>query len=99
MANTGSVHTDPVFKGLTRPAMLFGVGFTFAGMNVVISVASYIMTKELLFLFVLLPVVHSVGYVISFSEPLFLELFIIRSSKCSRCRNKAYHGANSYDIS
>ena len=98
MSNKGSLTTDPVFKGLTRPAMLFGVGFTFAGLNVVISVASYIMTKNLIFLLVLLPTVHIIGYVISFSEPLFLELFLIRNSKCSKCKNKSYHGVNSYDI-
>ena len=98
MANTGSLTTDPVFKGLTRPAMLFGVGFTFAGLNVIVSVSSYILTKKLMFILILLPSVHTIGYIISFNEPLFVELFLIRSQKCSKCRNKVYHGANSYNI-
>ncbi|OJH33164.1 Type IV secretory pathway, VirB3-like protein [Wolbachia endosymbiont of Armadillidium vulgare] len=28
--STGSIQTDQLFKGLTRPAMLFGVSYMFA---------------------------------------------------------------------
>ncbi|ETO91782.1 MAG: type IV secretion system protein VirB3 [Candidatus Xenolissoclinum pacificiensis L6] len=97
--STGTLETDSLFKGLTRPAMLFGVSFTFTGMNAMLTLSLFIFTKNVFVLVFLLPVIHTIGYVVCFSEPLFMELFIIRNQKCNKCRNVSYHGANSYDMS
>ncbi|AHX11746.1 putative type IV secretion system protein VirB3 [Neorickettsia helminthoeca str. Oregon] len=45
-----------------------------------------------------MPVIHGIGYAICFNEPLFLELFLVRNQKCMKCKNRAYHNGNSYDV-
>jgi type IV secretion system protein VirB3 len=94
--NAGSVSTDPLFIGLTRPTMIFGVSFKFFFLNFFVSVIAYINSPGIKIIFIGLAL-HLVGYIICFKEPLFLELYMKRAEKCSRCRNKMYHGANSYD--
>lgn len=98
MGDSGHLLNDPLSKGLTRPAMVLGVSFTFCGINLVVSMLVYILSKNLLVVLLMIPLIHGVGYVICFTEPLFMELFMIKSKKCNRCRNKFYHGGNSYDI-
>lgn len=93
----GKLSIDPLFMGLTRPAMLFGVSYSFVIMNGFSCLAYFIMTSQLMALFVMLPLGHLVGYMICFKEPLFIELFVVRQSKCRRCSNRFFHGANSYD--
>lgn len=92
------VQVDSLFIGLTRPPMLFGVSYMFALLNGMISMLGYVSTTDFRFLAVMFPV-HALGYYICSKEPLFIELFKVRAEKCSRCRNRFYHGANSYDPS
>lgn len=99
MADTGHLKSDQLFKGLTRPSMLFGVSFTFCMLNLMVSLISYIISKQLIVLFGLMPAMHAIGYIICFQEPLFMELFIIKTQKCMKCKNRFYHGANSYYMS
>lgn len=88
--------TDPLFLGLTRPPMLFGVSYFFAVINVMTCMIAYIGTTQFKYMAFMVPI-HAVSYYICAKEPLFIELFRVRGEKCSRCRNKMYHGANSYD--
>lgn len=97
MAGTGSLKSDPLFVGLTRPPMFFGVSYMFAMMNGMASMMYYIATTDFKFIIILIGV-HMIAYVICFKEPLFLELFLIKSQKCSVCKNRFYYGANSYDV-
>lgn len=97
MSGTGSLKADPLFLGLTRPTMIFGVSFKFVMMNVLVSFISFIQTANFIYMLVLLPGLHGIAYLICFKEPLFLELYILKFSKCNKCKNKLYHGANSYD--
>lgn len=98
MANTGELEVDMVFLGLTRPSMLFGVSYTV--------VLAYFFTCMMYFVatsdfrgFLVMPLCHGIGYVLSEKEPLFLELFMIKQQKCNRCKNRFYHGmTNSYDV-
>lgn len=98
MANTGNVKTDQLFKGLTRPAMLFGVSYTFCIFNLLMMVMFFVFLEDLRVLFILGPIIHGLGYIASTKEPLFIELFMIKMQKCSKCLNRFYHGTNSYDI-
>lgn len=98
MANTGNVKTDQLFKGLTRPAMLFGVSYMFSIFNLLIVVMFFVFLEDLRVILILGPVIHAVGYIASTKEPLFIELFMIKTQKCSKCVNRFYHGTNSYDI-
>ncbi|WFW29846.1 MAG: VirB3 family type IV secretion system protein [Wolbachia endosymbiont of Menacanthus eurysternus] len=94
----GNIQTDQLFKGLTRPAMLFGVSYMFAILNVLICMLIFINLNDFRTFLVLFGI-HGFGYVASTKEPLFIELFIIKLGKCSKCLNRFYHKANSYDIS
>ena len=96
MSEKGSVRTDSVFLGLTRPPMLFGVSYTYALLNGLICMIAYIVNSDFRYMLLMLPI-HGIGYYICSKEPLFIELFKIKSEKCSKCRNRFYHGANSYD--
>ncbi|QKX02075.1 type IV secretion system protein VirB3 [Wolbachia endosymbiont of Dirofilaria (Dirofilaria) immitis] len=95
--STGSIQTNQLFKGLTRPAMLFGVSYMFAILNILICMLIFINTNDFR-TFLMLFGVHGLGYIASTKEPLFIELFMVKLRKCSRCSNRLYHGANSYDI-
>ena len=94
----GQLQADPLFVGLTRPPMLFGVSYTFALLNGFLSMISYISFNDFKYLAMMFPI-HMVGYYLCSKEPLFIELFRIKGEKCSRSRNRFYHGANSYDPS
>ncbi|WP_253299762.1 type IV secretion system protein VirB3 [Wolbachia endosymbiont of Chironomus riparius] len=96
--STGSIETDQLFKGLTRPAMLFGVSYMFAILNVMICMVIFINSSDLRIILLLLPTIHGMGYIASAKEPLFIELFMVKMQKCSKCLNRFYYGANSYDI-
>lgn len=97
MASTGKIKSDPLFVGLTRPTMFLGVSYLFVLANCFFCILYFINTSDFIGLFVALPSIHLIGYLISFKEPLFIELFLIRARKCTKCRNRVFHGANSYD--
>lgn len=99
MAKTGSLTSDPLFIGLTRPPMIFGVSYKFVMMNVLISFVSFINTANFMIMLVFLPGLHGIAYIICFKEPLFLELWMLKLQKCNKCKNKFFHGyTNSYDV-
>lgn len=94
----GTVGTDPLFLGLTRPPMLLGVSYTFAALNAMISLLAFVITNKFFYLLVLLPCNHMVAWFICLKEPRALELLLAKTSKCNVCPNRMYHGGtNSYD--
>ena len=92
---SNDIEVDPLFVGLTRPSMLFGVSVQYAMLNMMISVTFFIQKSSLYILFLAL-VIHLIGYLLCFKEPRFMELYINYSSKCNQCSNKSFYGANSY---
>ena len=76
--------------------MLFGVSYSYFILNAGLNMVTYIMANDFRYL-VLAVVIHFIGFYICSKEPLFIDLFMVRSQKCARCKNKFYHGANSYD--
>jgi type IV secretion system protein VirB3 len=96
---SGSIGSDSLFLGLTRPPMLFGVSYTLATVNVMISLLAFILTNQFFYLLVLLPSIHGVCWMLCLKEPRAMELFLIRNSKCTLCKNRMYYGGtNSYDV-
>ena len=93
----GGLEIDPLFVGLTRPTLLFGVSQIFAVLNALICIGGYVMTNDLRWIPALI-VFHVLGFLACSKEPLWLELFMIKMQKCNKCRNKFFHGANSYDM-
>lgn len=98
MAETGRIKVDPLFVGLTRPTMFLGVSQGFVMLNAFINILYFIWSSNLLVIFTLV-FFHMIGYILCFKEPLFVELFMIKSQKCGYGYNGLfYHGANSYDM-
>lgn len=95
--NTGQVSMDPLFVGLTRPPMFLGVSFMFAILNGFVNIIAYINHPSIKVIFIAV-IVHLIGYIICFKEPLFLELYLKKGEKTTHCVNKSYYGANSYDL-
>jgi type IV secretion system protein VirB3 len=94
----GRIQSDPLFLGLTRPSMILGVTYVFAGMELLSSLALFIMTSNFIFLLVMLPTLHCIAYLICLKEPLSLEMVIMKTSHFMKCRNRTfYNGTNSYD--
>jgi len=98
MAHLGKVKLDPLFLGLTRPAMLFGVSYMYFGFNVLICLMYFVMTSD--FKIVLVAVaIHVFGMVITKKEPLAVEILMTRLTKCGGCRNRQFYGGvNSYSV-
>ena len=92
-----AIKNDPLFLGLTRPAMLFGVSFPFASLNGFCCLIYFILTNDFVG-FLILPFIHGIGYLICSKEPLAIELLMIKASKFSKCPNKSFYKANSYDV-
>lgn len=96
MDSENKVKADPLFVGLTRPPQLFGVSYTFFIVNGLLSMMLYIGTSNFKYIAMAVPI-HFIGFYFCSKEPLFIEIFKVRADKCSRCKNRFYHGANSYD--
>ena len=93
----GSVGSDPLFVGLTRPSMIFGVSIQYAMLNLMISITIFIQKTSIYIIFIA-AIVHLVGYLLCFKEPRFMELYLNYSAKCNSCPNRSYYGANSYSV-
>lgn len=96
-SGTGNVSTDPLFVGLTRPPMIFGVSFSFFFLNFFFSLMFYINHPGIAVIGIAISL-HVIGYIICFKEPLFMELYMNYASKCTKCSNRIYYGGNSYDV-
>lgn len=103
MAETGHLQADPLFQGLTRPAMIMGVSYMYFVINSVINMVIFINSSSMVYLFVVAPLVHGVGYLICLREPRAIELLMIKTSKCWKLapisKVRSFHGfTNSYDV-
>jgi type IV secretion system protein VirB3 len=92
-----NINSDPLFVGLTRPSMIFGVSVQFAMLNILMASTFFVMKSS----FKIIPVaflIHGIGYILCFKEPKFLELYMNKFQKCNQCSNKLYHKGNSYKV-
>ncbi len=97
MSEKGQLAKDPLFVGLTRPTMILGVSTGYAMVNMMITVVVFINYSS----FLIIPisvVVHLIGYIACFNEPRIVEIITNKLSKCNKCPNKTFHGANSYKV-
>lgn len=96
---SGKIGSDPLFLGLTRPSMILGVTYVFAGLNALTSLMFFVLTSNFVYLLIVLPTLHGIAYLICLKEPLTLEMIIMKTSNFMKCRNKSfYDGTNSYDV-
>ncbi|MBL3284643.1 Type IV secretion system protein VirB3 [Rickettsiales endosymbiont of Paramecium tredecaurelia] len=93
----GRLKTDPLFLGLTRPTMIFGVSLQYAMLNLALASVFFIQTESMKVL-ILSAFIHAIGYVIYFHEPRFLEIYMLRNQYFANCPNRLFYGANSYMV-
>jgi type IV secretion system protein VirB3 len=70
--NQGLV-ADPLFVGMTRPSMVWGVTYSAMMFNIIITSESFIMTKNLAWLLAFVPI-HGVLYLVCLYEPRYFDL-------------------------
>ena len=75
-ARNSGVTADPLFVGVTRPAMAFGVTYSAMLVNAVVTVELFLLTRNLLWLLVCVPV-HGVFWLLCLSEPRFFDLALL----------------------
>ena len=93
----GVLQSDILFLGLTRIPLLFGVSYTLALLNGMVCLLVFI-TTENFFAFFALPLLHFIAYLICLKEPLIIDLYLMKTSKFMKCKNRMLHGfTNSYD--
>ena len=98
MAGTGRLQADPLFLGLARPTMIFGVNYLFMVFNFALTLIAFINSSSFLS-FGTFIVAHLIGYLICLKEPRSMELLVLKARTGLKCMNKRYHGnTNSYDI-
>ncbi len=95
----GKVRADSLFLGLTRPSMIFGVSYLYATLNGVLSLLAFIITSKFIYLMVVMPVLHTIAYLICLKEPMAIEMFLVKTRNFSFCPNRLFHkGMRSYDV-
>ena len=97
MSTMSQLRQDSLFLGLTRQPMIFGVTYTYVFLNMFGTLMYFVTSSD--FKVVIFSIAfHAISYMICLREPLLVDLFLLKLSKFSRCRNKIYHGyKNSYD--
>ena len=73
MNRNQGIAADPLFVGMTRPSMVWGVTYSAMMFNVIITTESFIVTKNLVWLLAFLPI-HGVLYLVCLYEPRFFDL-------------------------
>ena len=73
MSRNQGIVADPLFVGMTRPSMVWGVTYSAMMFNIVITTESFIVTKNQAWLLSFVPV-HGVLYLLCLYEPRFFDL-------------------------
>jgi type IV secretion system protein VirB3 len=72
-SRNGGLTADPLFVGLTRPALVGGVTYAAMLANGMVTVELFLLTKNLVWLLTCLPV-HGLFWLVCAQEPRFFEL-------------------------
>ena len=89
------LRRDTLFVGLTRPQMFAGVTYSFFVLNAVLCAELFLVFRTPL-VFVVGGVVHMIGMVLCLREPRFLDLWLLRVSRCPCVKNFALWRCNSF---
>lgn len=89
------LDNDPLFAGVTRPAMIFGASFEFAILNGFFAAFVFLATGKPWYLFVVLPG-HAFGYVMCLNEPRRFGILFKWLNTVAKCRNRMFWGKSTY---
>lgn len=90
-----AITQDPLFQGMTRPTMVFGVTYEALLVCVMVTAVVFLGSGNPLYLLVFAPL-YGVVRLICASEPRFFELLKVWSITKGRCLNRGYWGSSSY---
>ncbi len=94
----GVLGLDPLFLGLTRPALIAGVTYNFFALNFFICTIAFTITSDFKS-FVAGVLIHLIGVYICKKEPLAVEILMMKTQKCKNVLNRSFHGdLNSYNM-
>lgn len=97
----GRLQADPLFQGLTRPAMIAGVTIEYFALNGMFTMLAFVLTKDFTMLFMVGPIIHVIGVAICRKEPRAITFLIVRSQTAYRSWNNImgyHHNTSSYDV-
>lgn len=89
------IIADPLFVGLTRPTLVFGVTYEAVLLNAMFTAIFFIYTKNPLHLLVAAPI-HAVCYAICLNDPRAFELIFLWGKTKGQCVNRYFWKAASY---
>lgn len=87
---------DPLFVGMTRPAMLWGVTYSYFMLNGMFVTIGFLGTNSLWFLLAAAPL-HVIGYAACKHDPHVFELLFKRFNKCPPVSNASHWKCNTYE--
>jgi len=90
------LEVDPLFVGLTRPPMKWGVTQSFFVINMTACVLLFLTTSSFSILFVGAPLFHAIGFLMCLKDPRVFDIVFVKM-RCFKSRNRQYWRANSYD--
>ncbi len=89
------LEMSPLFVGLTRPAMLWGVSMEYLGISAMITLCGYILFLSPLFLLLYIPL-HIFGVIVCAIDHHIFRL-IYKKTECLPVRNKSLWGCQCYE--
>jgi type IV secretion system protein VirB3 len=91
------IREDPLYAGITRPAMAFGVTYSALLINGVTTVEMFLMTRNLLWLLICVPI-HGMFWLVCKNEPRFFDLLFLwgRTRGPGLMGNVRFWKSNSY---
>lgn len=89
------LERTPLFKALTRPQMFAGVTYNYFVINAVIAAELFLIFRSPWVLAAAVGI-HGVGVLMCLREPRFVDLWLVRVSRCPRVRNHRLWRCNSY---
>jgi type IV secretion system protein VirB3 len=87
--------TDPVFLGITRPAMIWCVPFRCFVLNGVLTTLVFLAWNDLRGFLLFLPI-HGLAYLLCLRDPRIFDLLFVRAAKTPPVPNAAFWKAKSY---
>ena len=91
---------DPLFIGLTRPPMVWGVPMLWFGMNFIIFgvglIAFLDLLPKLMFLVTVNLPLHVFGYLMSERDAHWMRILVVRLNKCGPTKTKAFWKSQSF---
>ena len=89
------MEVNAVVGALTRPPMMLGIPYVLFILESVIVCLIFINTKNLFTLLLAVPL-HGLSYWLTIIDNRFVDILMVRLSKCPPTRNRLFWGGDSY---